>query len=230
MSKEFTEKRLVEDYFIERLQEKGWGFISADDFERDSFEEPLLGPNVVRAIKRINEIPTLTQEDIKRALNELKLAPSGIEGGKKILRYYKDGIRVKLEKEAVVESIQLFDYKNLENNEFIISKQVNYQGRDRIRTDIMLYINGIPVVNIECKNPVSMSESWFNAYRQIKDYENTVPELYKYVQIGVAAEAIAKYFPIVPWQDNVLTSKWREEHPHPFDGQKNLLKPSTRAL
>ncbi len=224
MSKEFTEKGLVEDYFIERLQEKGWRFVPADDLERDSFEEPLLGPNVVRAIKRINEIPTLTQEDINRALNELKLAPSGIEGGKKILRYYKDGIRVKLEKEAVVESIQLFDYKNLENNEFIISKQVNYQGRDRIRTDIMLYINGIPVVNIECKNPVSMSESWFNAYRQIKDYENTVPELYKYVQIGVAAEAIAKYFPIVPWQDNVLTSKWREEHPHPFDGQKNLLK------
>ena len=59
----------------------------------------------------------------------------------------------------------------------------------------MLFINGIPLVNIELKNPVGMSETWADAYRQIKDYEKTVPELYKYVQMGVAAEDFARYFP-----------------------------------
>ncbi|MCK4234879.1 HsdR family type I site-specific deoxyribonuclease [candidate division WOR-3 bacterium] len=210
MKDKFSEKNLVEDYFIEQLQEKGWKFVSADELERDNFEEPLLATNVVRAIKRINQIPGLTQEDINRALNELKLATTSIDGAKKILRFFKKGIPIKLEKEAIVERIQLFDYENVENNEFMISRQVNYQGRDKIRTDIMLYINGVPIVNIECKNPANMSESWFNAYRQIKDYENTVPELYKYVQIGVAAEAQAKYFPIVPWQENVWKYEWKE--------------------
>jgi len=70
------------------------------------------------------------------------------------------------------------------NNEFIITKQVNYDGREGIRTDIILYVNGIPLVDIECKNPIDPSVSWYDAYRQIKDYEGTVPELYKYIQIG----------------------------------------------
>ena len=47
------------------------------------------------------------------------------------------------------------------------------------------------------------SENWFDAYRQIKDYEKTVPELYKYVQIGIAVEQTAIYFPIVPWQEEI---------------------------
>ncbi|MCK4575857.1 hypothetical protein KAU34_05585, partial [candidate division WOR-3 bacterium] len=89
MKDKFSEKNLVEDYFIEQLQEKGWKFVSADELERDNFEEPLLATNVVRAIKRINQIPGLTQEDINRALNELKLATTSIDGAKKILRFFK---------------------------------------------------------------------------------------------------------------------------------------------
>ena len=65
--------------------------------------------------------------------------------------------------------VSLFDFDNIENNEFIVSTQVSHDGRERIRNDIILYVNGIPLVNIECKNPASLSESWYNAYRQIKD-------------------------------------------------------------
>lgn len=207
----FKEKSLVENYIVEELIKNGWEYVPPEELERESFEEPLLVSNLLRAIKRINSIPGLTQEDINRALTELKLIPTGIEGSKKILQYYKHGIPVKLEKEGVVERIKLFDYENIENNEFIVTRQVNYQGKEKIRTDVMLYINGIPLVNIECKNPTSVSESWSDAYRQIKDYETAVPELYKYVQIGVAVEAIAKYFPIVPWQENVKFYEWKEE-------------------
>ena len=51
----FTEKSLVEDYIVKKLQEKGWKLIPADELERESLEEPLLIPNLVRALKRINE-------------------------------------------------------------------------------------------------------------------------------------------------------------------------------
>jgi len=207
----FTEKSLIEDYIVEELKKSDWIYVPPEELERESLEEPLLVSNLLRAIKRINSIPNLTQEDINRALTELKLTPTGIEGSKKILQYYKYGIPVKLEKEGTIERIKLFDYENIENNEFIVTRQVNYQGREKIRSDVMLYINGIPLVNIECKNPISVSESWSDAYRQIKDYEAAVPELYKYVQIGVAVESIAKYFPIVPWQENVKFYEWKEE-------------------
>ncbi|HEC86495.1 MAG TPA: hypothetical protein ENI49_01295, partial [Thermoplasmatales archaeon] len=219
----FSEKSLVEDYIVKKLQEKGWKLIPADELERESLEEPLLIPNLVRALKRINEEKGIGDEEIRHVLNELKFKGSGIEGAKQILNFYKFGVPVKFEKERVVKYVELFDYGNIENNEFIITRQVSYDGRERIRTDIMLYVNGISLVNIECKNPASLAESWFNAYRQIKDYEGTVPELYKYVQIGVACEAKAMYFPIVPWQEDVKVYEWREEFKNSVDSMIEML-------
>jgi len=219
---DFTEKKLVEDYFIQRLQEKGWRFVSADDLERDSYEEPLLIPNLVRGLKRINKKSEIGDDEINRVVNELKLTGTGIEGGKRILNYYKFGVPVKFEKEKVVKYVQVFDFEDIDNNEFIITRQVYYQGKDRIRTDIILYVNGIPIVDIECKNPTNISESWFNAYKQIKDYEKGVPEVYKYIQIGVAAESQARYFPIVPWQEEVKTYEWKVEAIHELPLQNSI--------
>ena len=88
-------------------------------------------------------------------------------------------------------------------------------------------MNGIPIVDIECKNPTNISESWFNAYKQIKDYERTVPELYKYIQIGIAAESQARYFPIVPWQEEVKTHEWREEGLDSIDSMIVMLSRDT---
>ena len=224
---DFTEKKLVEDYFVKKFEEKEWKFVSADDLERDSYEEVLLIPNLVRALEKINKESGIGNEEINKVINELKLAGTGIEGAKRILNFYKFGVPVKFEKEKVVKYIQLFDFEDIENNEFIITRQVYYQGKDRIRTDIVLYVNGIPLVNIECKNPVNISESWFNAFKQIKDYERAVPEFYKYVQIGVAAESQARYFPIVPWQEEVKTNEWREEGKDSIDSTIEMLSRDT---
>jgi len=211
----FSEKSLVEDYIVRKLQERGWKFVPVEELKREGFEEPLLITNFIHSIQRINKELDLGDEEVSKVLNELKLIVSGPEGAKRILNFYKFGIPVKFEKERVVKYIQLFDFKNIGNNEFIVTRQVVYSGKAKIRTDIMLYTNGIPLVNIECKDPTKPGSSWFDAYKQIKDYETTVPELYKYVQIGIAAERKAKYFPIASWQDkdSVRTSEWREVHP-----------------
>jgi len=224
----FTEKSLVEDYFIQKLQEKGWKFIPADELERESLEEPLLTPVLIRALRRINQDLGIGDEEIKQVINELKLKSTGIEGAKHILNYYKFGIPIKFEKERIVKYVKLFDYENPENNEFIISRQVIHQSGDKeIRNDIILYINGIPLVNIECKSPVSFSEDWQTAYNQIKDYEKTIPELYKYIQIGIAAEQTAKYFPIVPWREDTHIHEWKEPPKDPIDSTIEMLKPNT---
>lgn len=219
----FNEKTLVEYYFLQQLEKKSWAFVAADELERESYVEPLLIPTLVRALERINRKAGIGDEEITRVINELKLTATGIEGSKRILNFYKFGVPVKFEKEKIVKYVQLFDFEKLENNEFITTRQVYFQGKERIRTDIMLYINGIPLVNIECKNPASMSESWLNAYNQIKDYEKIVPELYKYVQIGCAAESQARYFPIVPWQEEVKVHEWKEEGKDSIDSLIEML-------
>ncbi len=223
----FTEKSLVEDYITEKLIEKGWRFVPANELERESFSEPLLLNNLVRVIKRLNADKGIGDEELKHVLNELKLKGSGHEGAKQILNYLKFGVPIKFEKERVVKYVRLFDFDDMDNNEFIVSRQVVYHGRDDIRTDIMLYVNGIPLVELECKNPASFSENWFDAYRQIKDYEKTVPELYKYVQIGIAAEQTAMYFPIVPWQEEIKANQWKEEGKDSIDSAIEMLSKDT---
>src|SRR3990170_1018274 len=224
----FNEKSLVEDYFIEKLQEKSWKYVLADELERENLEEPLLTSALIRALKSLNKDIGIENGEIKQVLNELKLRGSGSEDAKKILNYFKDGVPIKFEKERVVKYIKLFDYENNSNNDFVISSQVVHQARDKqIRHDVILYVNGIPIVNIECKNPASLTENWYSAYRQIKEYEKAVPEPFKYIQIGVAAEQTARYFPTAPWQDETLTHQWREPNKDTVDSTIEMLTPET---
>ena len=88
----FTEKSLVEDYLIEKLQENGWKFVPANELQRESYTEPLLLNNLVRAIKKLNADKGIGEEEIKHVLNELKLKGSGIEGIKHILHFLKFGV------------------------------------------------------------------------------------------------------------------------------------------
>ncbi|MEM2916379.1 MAG: HsdR family type I site-specific deoxyribonuclease [Candidatus Woesearchaeota archaeon] len=223
----FTEQSVVENYFVDELQKRGWTFVPANGLDRDSFEEPLLLRNLIRQIKKINSVE-LSDADVKNVINELKFKPNTQEGIKQILYYFKEGISVKIEKDRTLKKIKLFNYNNIKNNEFIVTRQTIYtRGDKQIRTDIILYVNGIPLVDIECKNPASFSENWYDAFKQIKSYEQDVPELYKYVQIGVAAEQIAKYFPIVPWNADVKTEEWRSEGKDSIDSIIEMLLPET---
>jgi type I restriction enzyme R subunit len=230
----FSEKSLVEDYFIQKLQEKGWKYILADNLERENLEEPLLTPMLIRALKRLNANidPNISigDEEIKQVLNDLKLRTSGSEDAKETLNFLKYGDSIKFEKDHVVRNVKLFGYENIQNNEFIISRQVIHQsGNKQIRNDIILYVNGIPITNIECKNPTSLTENWYSAYKQVVEYEQTVPEPYKYIQIGIAAEQTAKYFPTAPWQqEDSKIHQWRTpDKPDPIDATIEMLTPQT---
>jgi len=207
-----SEKRLVEDYIVDRLiQVKGWRFIESVRLKRDDLGEPLLIPDLIEAIKRINSDVELTEGDVNRVLSELKLAPANMEGAKTVLRCLKYGTPVKLEKERTVKNIQLIDYEDLEKNDFVISRQVSFRGYGEIRADIILYVNGIPLVLIECKSPAKPYSTLEEAYAQVKRYERTVPELFKYVQFSITAEWKANYFPNTTEGKETPQEKWRVE-------------------
>ncbi|MBP7795165.1 MAG: HsdR family type I site-specific deoxyribonuclease [Elusimicrobiales bacterium] len=227
MIENFKEKNIVEDYFVAELEKLGWMYVPPGELMRESFEEPLLLINLDRKIKEINTDLNIGPEEIKQTINELKFKTSGQQGIKDILEFFKFGVPVKHEKERIVQYVQIFDYKKISNNEFIVSRQVQFQnGDNHIKADIVLYVNGIPLVIIECKNPAAISSDWWTAYRQIKkEYEQKIPELFKYVQIGFAVETVAKYFPIVPWQEDVKIYEWKEEKKNSIDATFFMLRP-----
>jgi len=206
------EKELVEDYVSEKLEEIGWEFIPAGELERVSIKEPLLVENLKKSILRINRNLNVGEEEINKVINEIKLLPAGQEGVKKFLYFLKYGIGIKFEKEKVVKYISLIDYENLQNNEFIFSRQAHFKGKELFIPDIVLYVNGIPILEIECKNPLSLRATWEDGYYQIKNYEKIFPELYKYIQIGISFADRVRYFPIVPWEEEVYKYVWKKDN------------------
>jgi len=219
------EKKLVEYWAIEKLKEKGWNYVESERLNRPDIDEPLLVEDLKRKILEINKDFELTEDDLKAVINKLRGAFTDQNGHKEILRYFKYDIPIKTEKERIVRHVQLFDYKSPERNEFVFTNQIEFLGRDKIRLDLLLFVNGIPLGNIECKNPYTNKADYHDAYRQIKRYERTVPELYKYVQIGIGFAEKVKYFPIVPWLEDVKQEIWRWDEEKEEKAIFEMLKP-----
>jgi type I restriction enzyme R subunit len=221
------EKKLVEEWVMEKLKEKGWNYVEAEKLNRLSLDEPLLIEDLKKKILEINKDTELTEDDVNAVVNKLKYAPTDQNGHKEISKYLKYGVPIRTEKERIVKYIQLFDYKDLKNNDFIVTNQFKFVGRENIRLDILLIVNGIPLVNIECKNPYTDKKDYYDAYKQIKRYEKTALELYKYIQIGVGFAEVVKYFPIVPWLDDVRQEVWKWEGYKEDEAIFEMLKPET---
>jgi type I restriction enzyme R subunit len=218
-------ERGLEDYIVGELVRRGWRYVDSSSLEREGLDKPLLHSVLRRKIREFN--PGVSEEDVSEALSLLEGRSYGPKGAREVLEYLKFGVPVKLSETRTSARLKLIDYENPGRNEFIVSRQVTHVGIREIRNDIVLYVNGIPLVNIEVKSPTEPGVSWRDAFLQIKRYEQDVPELYKYVQIGVAVEAVARYFPIVPWAraDAVPLYEWREEGLDSIDSVIEMLRP-----
>ncbi len=224
----FSEKRLVEDFVAQELERLGWTFVPPHDLPRADLQEVLILEELEAAIHRLNEDLHLTPDELRRALTRLQLLGSGVEGHKRTLEYLKQGIPIKRDKTHEVIRVRLVDPDHPERNRLIFTRQLPFEGAEPIRPDILLFVNGIPLVDIECKNPARPGVSWEDAYKQIKRYEQSVPELFRFVQMGVAVEREARYFPIVPWQEEVHTYTWRtaRKEEDPLRPIFDLLRPA----
>ncbi len=201
---------------IERLKNLGWEYRRGVEVLEDE-REPLLITHLMRAIMRINGV---SESEAERVINILRTTPFGVEGSKRVLEYLKEGVPLRDEETGEPKRVLLIDYENIENNEFLVANQVGYPFRTKI-PDLVLYINGIPVVLIECKR---LKGDWKRAYRQIRGYEKEMPELFKYVQFSIAAGDRVVYFPNVPWLEDVPVYEWKGES---FDDLDNIMEPLT---
>lgn len=218
------EEKLIEAPLIEELKKRGWKWIEDKNLPRISFDKPLLVENLKEKIREINKNKNLTNEDVDNVVRILENLPSDQNGHREVLRFLKYGIDINTKKEGI-KRVEIFDYKDIENNEFLVTNQFRFTGRENIRLDVVLFVNGIPLVNIECKNPYTLKTNYFEAYHQIKRYEKTAPELYKYIQIGIGYAEMVKYFPIVPWEEKVDQYIWRWDDLNEEEAIFEFLRP-----
>ncbi|MEM2923131.1 MAG: HsdR family type I site-specific deoxyribonuclease [Candidatus Nitrosocaldus sp.] len=191
-----TEYTMVERPIIEELVSLGWKYVDSNEAMRkrgNKEDEMLLLDELKDAIRRINANINMDDDAVEDVVRQLKNIPANIDGIEKFLYYFKHGMTVQLKDEGNKEKvIRLFDLSNIESNRFTVTNQFRVEGINmNRRLDILLFVNGIPLVSIECKDiKVGQDEhnEVYSAYDDIKIYEQDIPDLYKFVQICIATD------------------------------------------
>lgn len=153
----------IEELAIELLEKQGYKYIYAPDIapdgekpERDSFEDVLLPERLRRAVGRINPgIPAGAREDAIKQIQRLN-SPELIANNEVFHRMLTEGIKVSYQKDGADRGdiVWLVDFNNPENNEFLVTNQFTViENNINKRPDVIIFVNGLPLVVIELKNP-----------------------------------------------------------------------------
>lgn len=219
----YTEKGTVENFIIQELRKLGWRYASPEEMagrRGRNFEEPLVIEDLKLALRRVNSGIELTDTDLKFAVDSLRNIPANIEGIERFLGIFRSGLVIPLEKKGEEGVVRLVDFENFENNEFTVTNQFKIEGlSSSIRADIVLLVNGIPLVLIECKSPVREEVSWENAYRQVKRYEKTAPEFFKYIQFSIVTDGVKTYYFPNAFNEEGKDSLSIWKDPYPFNAE-----------
>jgi type I restriction enzyme, R subunit len=189
MSKFITEDK-IEVYNLELLSTLGYGCKNGYTLEpegaepeRQSFGDVLLKDRLTQALARINpHIPSETRHQAQRELQNIA-SPDLINNNETFHRYVTEGITVEYTKngETKGEQLWLIDWETPENNEFLAVNQftVREDNHNR-RPDIILFINGLPLVVIELKNAADAKANLQAAFNQLHTYKREIPSLFTY--------------------------------------------------
>ncbi len=185
----FTEDTF-EQAVIELLENIGYGHIYAPDMDRD-YSSPLLDSVLRDSLVRINK--GLAIDAIEEAISKLKNFDSGslVQKNMAFMDYLQNGVTVKFYVKGEERSsiVKLVDYNRTENNTFYVVNQFTFleNGNNR-RPDIILFINGLPLVLMELKSPSKDEVGAENAFNQIRNYMQDIPSMFYYNAICVISD------------------------------------------
>ena len=173
----YTESH-YENSIIELFQNMGWRHVYGPDVERD-YHSPLYDAELDAALRRLN--PAMPEAAIADALDKLRNFENAELTQKNAVftDYLQNGVEVRyfLNGEERSGLVYLVDYENVENNSFIIANQWTFAENSERRPDVLLFLNGLPVVLMELKSPSRQETDASEAYRQIRNYLHEIPSM-----------------------------------------------------
>jgi type I restriction enzyme, R subunit len=190
----------IELFAIEQLEKLSYQYIYAPDIapdgekqERESFEDVLLMERLREAVGRINpNVPMDARENALKQTQRLN-SPELIANNEAFHRLLTEGIKVTYQKDGNSRGnlVWLIDFQNPENNDFIVANQftVVENGVNK-RPDVVLFVNGIPLVVMELKNAADENATVGTAFKQIQTYKNTIPSLFTYNGFVVISDGL----------------------------------------
>ena len=185
----FTEDT-YEHAIIELFENMGYTHLYAPDLDRD-YTSPFLDDVLWDSLVHINR--GLLAEAMDEAVSKLRNLDTGslLQKNAIFTDYLQNGITVKffIKGEERASIVRLIDYGNVKNNTFYVVNQVTFleNGNNR-RPDIIIFINGLPLVLMELKSPSEDEAGVENAYNQIRNYMQDIPSVFYYNAICVISD------------------------------------------
>lgn len=181
-----------ENSVIELFQHLGYTHVYGPDIDNRDFNSPLYLDILEDSIYRIN--PNVPKSAIQEALFKIKNFDNGelLQQNKIFMDYLQNGITVKYLENGEQRStiVYLIDYKNVDNNSFIVANQWTFVENSEKRPDVLLFINGLSLVLFELKSPSREETDSSQAYRQIRNYMKEIPSMFIYNAICVMSDLL----------------------------------------
>lgn len=190
----------IESFAIELLERLGYQYLYGPDIapdaaqpERDTFEQVLLMGRLEKAIKKIN--PLLPRDTQLEAIKEIQRisSPELLANNETFHRLLTEGIPVskRVDGDERGDRVWLIDFKNPQNNEFVVANQFTIiENGNNKRPDVILFVNGIPLVVIELKNAAADNTTIHSAFKQIETYKAIIPSLFNYNGFVVISDGL----------------------------------------
>jgi len=200
----------IEEYLIELLQNQGFDYLSPEQQEAERLpafgaDKPDLSQVVLlrrlkNAVETLN--PTIPDEAKGEALKQVLNLPSHlpasagqpgnlVDNNEAFHRMLTEGIEVEFMVDGNLrgDKVWLIDWQDVLNNEFLVCNQFTViENNINKRPDVVLFVNGLPLVVIELKNPADENATVAKAFTQLQNYKNAIPSLFYYNEILLASD------------------------------------------
>ena len=201
-----------ENTIIELFQSMGYQHVYGPDIDRD-YQSPLYETDLEDSIRRIN--PDMPENAIHEALFKLKNFDNAdlVQKNAVFMDYIQHGIEVSYlcNGEERSDLVYLVDYKNPDNNSFVIANQWTFIENSEKRPDVLLFLNGLPVVLMELKSPSREEIDASEAYTQIRNYMHEIPSMFIYNCICVMSDHLtSKAGTITSGEDRFMEWKTKD--------------------
>jgi type I restriction enzyme, R subunit len=190
----------IESFAIEVLQSMGWEYIhglsiapGAEFAERENFEQIVLTERLRKSVGILNpDIPSEAQEQAIQKVLRI-YSPDLLFNNESFHKELVEKVKIPYQKDGFERSyeVALIDFENPLNNEFLVVNQYTIVEKNQNkRPDVLLFVNGIPLVVIELKNAADENATMRKAYDQLQTYKATIPSLFTYNTICVISDGL----------------------------------------
>ncbi|MBR3480943.1 MAG: type I restriction endonuclease subunit R [Prevotella sp.] len=180
-----------ENTLIQLFQDLGYQYECGYDVERD-YRNPYYEADLQDALRRQN--PMLSEEVLNEAFRLITHVNEGVleQRNEQLMDYLQNGVEVKYAEggRSKTALVNLINYESPLQNHFKVVNQWSVVEYDKIRCDLVVFINGLPLVVIELKSPSNENVEEDAAYLQIKQYQQKCPSLFVYNAFSVISDQL----------------------------------------